>query len=194
MHKHLSVLALLLIAAACSTPSTVQPLAVPLQYKTMAPPAEFPSLQSCSAVSRVVVTDARDNKDLGKRYVEGKSAAVAAVTTTSDVAAWVQSGAEAALKKSGVTIGNASAPELRISIDQIVTNENVLHRSGYDGRIALGGQLGSCWKQSVEGTAENYGYAGSAENYQEMLNHALDRAVLRMINDKDFKKGLCGCS
>jgi uncharacterized lipoprotein YajG len=186
----------LAILAACSTPSTVAPIAIPLQYKTMATIAEFPTLPACAAVSKVEVVDARDEKALGKRYVEGKTAAnaVAPVTAASDVAQWVQTGIEAALKRSGVTIGNASAPVLKITIESINTGENVLHRSGYEGRIQLSAELGaSCWKGSAEGAAENYGYAGSVENYQETLNHALDRAVIRLLSTPEVKKTICSC-
>src|SRR5947199_81137 len=138
--KPIAVLALVLLAA-CSTPSTVAPLAVPLQYKTMAHPAEFPSLQSCAAVSKVEVEDARDDKALGKRFVEGKSSASAAVTASNDVPAWLRAGVESALQRAGVKSASASAPVLKITIDQISTLENVLHRSGYEGRIGFSAEL-----------------------------------------------------
>jgi uncharacterized lipoprotein YajG len=190
----------LAILAACSTPSTVAPIAIPLQYKTMATIAEFPTLPACAALSKVEVVDARDEKALGKRYVEGKTAAnaVAPVTAASDVGQWVQTGVEAALKRSGVTIGNPNAPVLKITIDSINTGENVLHRSGYEGRIQLSADLhsasgASCWKGNADGAAENYGYAGSIENYQETLNHALDRAVIRLLSTPEVKKTICSC-
>jgi uncharacterized lipoprotein YajG len=188
------------ILAACSTPSTVSPLSIPLQYKTMATVAEFPTLQTCAALSKVEVVDARDEKNLGKRYVEGKTAAnaIAPVTASNDVRDWVQTGVEAALKRSGVTIGNASAPVLKVTIEQITTAENVLHRSGYEGHITLAGDLhpasgASCWNGRAEGSSENYGYAGSVENYQETLNHALDRAVIKILTTPEMKKAICAC-
>jgi uncharacterized lipoprotein YajG len=195
--KPIAVLALVLLAA-CSTPSTVAPLAVPLQYKTMAHPAEFPSLQSCSAVSKVEVDDARDDKALGKRFVEGKSSASAAVTASNDVPAWLHAGVESALQRAGVKTASASAPVLKITIDQISTLENVLHRSGYEGRIGFSVELHTsggapCWKGHTDGFAENYGYAGSVENYQETLNHAVDRAMIKLLEMPDFKKALCSC-
>lgn len=194
MRNRLLVLAFVIVAAGCATVTDLQPVVVPLHYKMMAEPAEWPlfPLASCSAVSSITVTDLRDNDYIGKRYIEGTTA-TAGVMTSGNVSDWVREGAEAALRKAGVEVGKAGAPELRITVEQIVTNENVLHRAGYDGRIAVTGALGNCWKRSFEGVAENYGYAGKVENYQEMLNHALDRVVLRMVNDKDFQKGLCGC-
>ncbi len=187
-----------IIVIGCSTPSSVAPVSFPLEYRTKASPGEFPALASCAAVSDVRVTDARTDKTIGKRFVEGKTSAAADVTTTSDVAAWVRAGAMDALKRAGVATGKSGAPTLRLSIDQISTSENVLHRSGYEGRLVISAELtgrngASCWKDRLDGFAENYGYAGSAENYQETLNHALDRAIIRMLNASQFKSAICSC-
>jgi hypothetical protein len=171
---------------------------VPLQYKTMASPGEFPTLASCAGVSSVRVSDARSEKTLGKRYIEGKNAPSAIVTTTSDVADWARTAVLEELRRAGVATAKAGAPALAIKIDQISTSENVLHRSGYEGRLAISAELTgangtSCWKDRGEGFAENYGYAGTVENYQETLNHAIDRAMIRLMNSADFKKAICGC-
>jgi len=186
------------LTAACSTPSSVAPLTIPLQYKTMASPAEFTSLPACATLSGVRVIDSRDEKALGKRFVEGKSAPAASVTTSSDVAAWVSTALDSAIKREGVAISGSSAPKLVVTVEQITTSENVLHRSGYEGRITLSAELQSaqgqsCWKGRSEGAAENYGYAGSAENYQETLNHAVDRAIIRLLGTPEFKKAICSC-
>jgi len=189
----------LVILAACRTPSTVSPVAVPLQYKTMAHPAEFPALQSCAAVSKIEVDDARDDKNIGKRYVEGKPSLSANVTASTDVPEWLRSGVESAFNRAGAKTSNASSPVLNLSIDQITTAENVLHRSGYEAHLGFAVELrpaGSstpCWKGHTDGSSENYGYAGSVENYQETLNHALDRAVIKLFGEPEFRKALCSC-
>ncbi len=158
---------------------------------------EFPTIDSCSAISDLRVTDARSDKTIGKRFLENKSAPSAAVTTISDVADWVRSGAEDALRRAGASVGKSGAPTLRLTVDQINTSENVLHRSGYEGRIVMTAELTkggtSCWKDRLDGFAENYGYAGSIQNYQETLNHALDRAMIRMISSSEFKRAACSC-
>jgi hypothetical protein len=190
-------LCVVLVIAACSSPSTVAPISVPLQYKTQAKAGEFPTVDSCAAVSDVRVSDARTDKTIGKRYIENKSTASAAVTTTSDVAEWVRSGAEDALRRAGVNVRKSGAPMLRLTVDQINTTENVLHRSGYEGRLVMTAELTkggtSCWKDRLDGFSENYGYAGSIENYQETLNHALDRAMIRMMSSSEFKRAACSC-
>jgi hypothetical protein len=45
----------------------------------------------------------------------------------------------------------------------------------------------------MEGTAENYGRPGKEANYQETVNHALDRAMARTIASDGFVKALCSC-
>lgn len=92
----ISIVAAVIVIVACSTPSAVAPLTIPLQYKTMASPAEFPTLPACAALSKTEVKDAQDEKALGRRFVEGKNAPAATVTTTSDVPACASSSSGAA--------------------------------------------------------------------------------------------------
>ncbi|HEX9160442.1 MAG TPA: hypothetical protein VF980_01945 [Thermoanaerobaculia bacterium] len=182
---------------ACSSPS-ITPMTVPLQYKTMANPAEFPAAQNCAIISRVDVTDNRPDTTLGNRYLQEKQSTRAAVTASGDVAAWLRSGVEAALRQGGVVM-RSNGPVLRVSLDNIKTDESVYRRAQYSGRLSLTADLvsssgKSCWHDSVEGYSENYGYAGSAENYQETLNHALDRAMIRILGSGEFKRASCNCS
>src|SRR5438270_9595941 len=187
------ILVSVLLCISCGSPSTVAPISVPMQYKMMSSPGEFPTLGACAAISDLRVVDARGDTTLGKRFVEGKNIPSASVTAASDIAAWARTGVLEELNRAGVATGKANAPTVRISIDQINTSENVLHRAGYEGRLNVSAELigaggTACWKDRSDGFAENYGYAGSVENYQEMLNHALDRAMLRLLNSADFKK------
>ena len=210
-------LTLVLLLASCRTPSTVSPISFPLQYKhyiMIASPVEFLTLPSCVAITGVQAVDSRTEKPIGKRFIEGKSTASADVTVTSDLAEWVRAGGLDAIKRGGVMPGSAG-PTLRLAIDQIVTSEKVLQcsdywagsdqiqscendSSGYEGRIDLSAELlsksgTSCWKDRVEGSSQNYGYAGSTENYRETLNYALDRAMIDLLGSPDFKKAVCSC-
>lgn len=196
--KNVVIVVVFLLAAACRTPASVTPLTIPLKYQAMASPSEVPSLPSCAAISKVEVEDARDEKAIGKRFVQDKPGAVAPVTASTDIAAWVKEGFESTLQKGGAPAGGKGSV-LHVRVDQITTNENVLHRSGYDARIALSLELlpagggPSCWSDRSEGSSENYGYAGSIENYQETLNHALDRAANRALSSQGFRKAVCSC-
>ena len=186
-----------MLQLSCTTPSSVKPLSIPLAYKTIATPGDFSTLAQCASVADVQVTDGRADKAIGRRFIEDNAATVAPVTASSDVAAWVRTGAIEVLKQSGVSFGKSGAPILRISIEQIRSNENVVHRSGYDARITMSAKLArggnSCWSGQTDGEAENYGYSGSVENYQETLNHALDRAILRLTTIAEFRRALCTC-
>jgi hypothetical protein len=186
-----------IIAACTAIPTSLGPIAVPLQYKTIANPGEFPALPQCAAISNVQAVDARSEKMIGKRYVETKPSVTAPVSSSSDVAAWVRAGAVETLRRAGVS-QNTKGALLRLTVRQIVTTENVARRSGYEGRIVITAELrdrggNRCWQDKTEGASENYGYSGTAENYQETLNHALDRAMIRLFNDPGFQKSVCSC-
>ena len=197
MRSFLTILVLSLALFACSSPS-ITPVTVPLQYKTMVTPTEFPSAQSCAVVSRIDVADSRsDTATLGKRYLQERTSTTAPVTSSGDVAAWLRTGIEAALKQGGVAM-SGSGPALRVRLDSIKTDESVYRRAQYSGRVSMTAELvsssgRSCWHDSVEGYSENYGYAGSAENYRETLNHALDRAMIRLLGSSGFKNAVCNC-
>jgi len=188
-----------LLLLACSSPSSVAPISVPLSYKTMLSPGELPTVPQCAALSGLDVEDARGDKIIGKRFVEGKPSAVASVTASTDVAGWAKAGAGSMLKNAGMSTGKGGAPVLYLRIEHIHTSENVLHRAGYEGRLVISAELRpaggttSCWQDRAEGFAENYGYPGSVENYQETLNHALDRAMVRLLSSPAFTKAVCGC-
>jgi hypothetical protein len=140
----------------------------------------------------------RVRRHIACRYVQDKPGAVAPVTASNDIAAWTKEGFETTLTKAGAPVGTKGSV-LHVRIEMITTNENVLHRAGYDGRIALSLELvpagggPACWSDHVEGSSENYGYAGSIENYQETLNHALDRAAMRAFSSPAFRKAVCSC-
>ncbi len=186
-----------LLAGCTAIPTSLNPTAIPLQYRMVASPGEFPTLPTCAAISSIQVTDARLDKTIGKRYVETNPSITAPVTASSDVAAWVKAGAAAAAQRAGIN-QTAGGAVLRLSVRQIATSENVARRSGFEGRIVLSAELvrkggGVCWQDRTEGTSENYGYSGAVDNYQETLNHALDRAMIRLLGDPGFQKSICSC-
>lgn len=177
-------------------PTSVAPLSIPLQYTTMANPGEFPNLPSCAALSAIQVKDTGLPKVIGKRYLENSPSVSAPVSVSSGVATWVRAGASDAVRRAGVGM-KSGAPVLRLTVRQIVTSENVARRSGFEGRIVISAELtrkgGACWQGRIEGSSENYGYSGATDNYQETLNHALDRAMIRLLGDPEFQKNICSC-
>jgi hypothetical protein len=102
------------------------------------------------------------------------------------------------LAQNGVNV-QGTGPKLLVSLDSLHTIESVLRRASYDARVGLTVELQSasgrsCWKQPVEGTGSNYGYAGTVLNYQETTNAALDAASVHLTEAQGFKTALCHCA
>ena len=187
---------LLLFATACISPMPVEPMSVPLQYKSMVGSDDYGRFPECAAVSDIRVTDVRTDKTLGQRYIQGVREPWAEVKTESNVAEWVTTGVVEGLKNSGAAVAVAGKPVLHVSIEQVSTKENVYFAGGYEAHVVISGELlgangKSCWKDRAEGTGENYGHAGSIDNYQETLNHALDRAVITLLSSLESE--ICDC-
>ena len=195
--RKLATLMVVLGLSACAI-SHLQPLSVPLAYNT----ANLRNVGSagtlsCASLAQVQVNDVRAVKTLGVRTLEGKPD-TADVTAGNDVVSWAHDGLQNALTLNGLGV-SGEGPQLLVSLDSLRTTENAYHRSSYDARIALTGRLQSgsgkaCWQGTVQGAARNYGYAGSTENYQELLNSALDDADMQLIQSQGFKDALCKCA
>jgi hypothetical protein len=189
----LSLVAVLLSACAATH---VAPLSVPLAYAANPSNASAIGPLSCNAVSLLTVRDARTNKLLGTRTLEGKPD-TADVSIATDPVAWVHDGVQHYLSQNGVSFGG-SGPQLALSLDSLTTSENVWHRSSYRAGLALTARLQSasgkvCWQNTSQGKGSNYGYSGSTTNYQETLDEALDDATQQMASLPAFKDALCHC-
>jgi len=195
MYK-LTLIAFMALAVSACAVSRVENLEVPLAYKADPKNAGLLGGMSCKALAQVTAADARSEKTLGVRVHESKPLK-ADVTTSSDVASWVQGGAQSFLTQNGLVM-DAGGPRLHLAIDSVHTSESIWHRSSYTAAIGLSAQLQnaagkSCWTTSVQGTGGNYGYTGSVENYQETLNRALDSATQHIAEQQGFKDALCHC-
>src|SRR4029078_10895763 len=122
----------LLVLAACA-PSNVAPMTVPLDYKAIASPVEYPAPQSCASLSRVETADKRDASTIGVRHLQENPSQKADVTSTGDPSAWLREGVDSALKAGGLPMGNG--PVLRVSLNSMRTDENVYRRAMYNGRV-----------------------------------------------------------
>jgi hypothetical protein len=194
MRKIISVSVACLVAG-CAV-SKVDPLAVPLAYKSDVRLVAAKTA-SCSTVSRIEVEDRRADKALGIRFHESKPLK-AEVTAASDPAVWVQDGMQTFLSRNGITV-TSSGPKLLVELRSLKTAENIWHRSGYEAKVSLLARLQSpsgkiCAEQSVQGKAGNYGYSGSIENYQEVLNSALDDATQHALDSPLFDSAICQCA
>ena len=55
----------------------------------------------------------------------------------------------------------------------------------------MAGSGDSVWSHQTDGSAQNYGRPGKTENYQETVNHALDRVVASAVNNDALRQKLC---
>jgi hypothetical protein len=197
MYKTIPILVMSLALSACAV-SRVDPLSIPLAYKTNPKDASVLGVLSCNSISQVEVTDARAEKNLGTRVHESKPLK-ATVTAGTDPAVWAKEGIQTFLGQHGVNAQGGGGPKLLVSLDAMNTVESIWHRSSYDAHISLTAQLQSptgkiCWKEAVDGAAGNYGYSGSIQNYQETLSGALDAATVHMAQSQGFKDAMCHCA
>lgn len=182
--------------AACAV-STVDPLTIPLSYKSNPKNAGAISGLACPAISQVQVTDQRIDKTLGVRTHESKPLK-AEVSAGGDAAAWALDGIVGLLTQNGVIVQNG-APQLLVAIDTLRTTESIWHRASYSAQVTMSGRLVSrsgkvCWQGTGTGSGGDYGYAGSVQNYQETLNAALDAATVQLSQSSGFKDALCQCA
>jgi hypothetical protein len=188
---------LALMAAGCAAISTVEPLSVPMLYKSTPDSDALLVSLSCPYLAHVQVLDKRSDSLLGVRYIEDKPLK-ADVSANGDPVAWAQGGIQQYLAQSHVKTAEVG-PTLVIELDSLKTSENIYRRSGYEARITgaatLQSPMGkSCWHQSLQSDAGNYGYVGSIEDYQEVLNQALDKISRQILGSADFSTALCHCA
>jgi len=192
------VVTVLVFAVAACAVSRVDPLSIPLVYKANPKNAGVFGGLSCNTLSQLQVTDARGDKSvIGIRTHESKPLQ-ASVTSATDPAVWVGSGVQGFLGQNGIAI-QGPGPRLLIWLDSLHTTESIWHRSSYEASLALTASLQApsgrvCWRQTIQGTGGNYGYAGSIVDYQETLNAALDNASLNLVQSAGFKDALCQCA
>jgi len=194
--KKIILAALSLVAIGACAVTRVDPLTVPLVYKANPKNVGLLGGLSCNSLS-VQAQDARSQKLLGTRMHESKPLK-ADVTAGGDPAAWVSDGVQTVLGQNGFS-AQGGGTTLAVGLTVLHTTESVWHRSSYEARVSLTGELRSragksCWKGSVDGQGENYGYSGSIQNYQETLNSALDSAVSNMTLTPGFKDAVCHCA
>jgi hypothetical protein len=118
-----------------------------------------------------------------------------------DAGAYVRSGLEKALKAAGDAPAGKVPVNLAITITQIAVQEKVVHLAdftaqvGFDAALTRPASSEACWSSRVIGSGQNHGKAGNPQNYQEVLNQALDQASAQLLRAPGFADALCGkCS
>jgi len=178
-----------LITALSGCASTdLGPYNFPAQYRFMGEPGDYQAAPACARYRDLKIVDARANRlKVGTRYSE-KGGPRYDVGMGGDIEGWLRAAATQAFAEAGIRSGGSKT--VSIYLKSVVTDESVYSRASYDGSVAIEAKVGR-FSTSKKGFAENYGYAGSAENYQETVNHALDKALAALVSDSGFRGALC---
>jgi hypothetical protein len=188
----LALIGLAAAAAAACAPSRLAPTTFSADYTMMGSIGDFSTAPECATYGELEIVAPADLDKVGVRYLEEGSERWD-VGMTGDAEAWLRAGVESALRAASIEQSD-SGPTLTVELVSITTDEAVYRQAEYDAKVVLriavtGG--GADWKGTKDGFAENYGRPGSSTNYQETVNHALDRALTAMVNDQGFRDALC---
>lgn len=181
------------LVAACA-PSTLAPTTFDAHYQMTGSIGDFSTAPDCAAYAELEVVVPDDLGKVGVRYLE-EGAQRWDVGMTGDAEAWLRAGAENALRLASIDQDGGSDRTITLELDSITTDEAVYRQAEYDGRVVLRARVtggGTDWTANKDGFAENYGRPGTAINYQQTVNHALDRALAALVNDEGFRDALCG--
>ena len=183
--------ALLLLAAACA-PSNLAPYTFDAMYQPVGSIGDISTAPDCAQYGDLVIEDGRDDDTVGVRYLEEGSDRYD-VTMGGDAEEWLRDAVEHAFSQAGLDESGNSDRTVRVTLERVETDEAVYRRAEYDAKVVIEAAVsgGASWSAKKDGFSEYYGYAGSAENYQETVNHAADRALAALVNDSGFLDALC---
>lgn len=187
-----ALLGLAALAAACA-PSTLSPTTFSADYTMMGSIGDFSTAPDCATYGELEVTAPADLGKVGVRYLEEGSERWD-VGMTGDAEAWLRAGVESALRAASIEQAD-SGRTITVELVSITTDESVYRQAEFDGKVVIRGRVsggGADWSATTDGFAENYGSPGSNTNYQETVNHALDKALAALVNDSGFTGALCG--
>jgi hypothetical protein len=190
----LAAATVLVVGLAACAPSSLAPYTFPASYQFMGSPGDFSVAPECARYAEIAVVDGRENSDkVGVRYLE-EGGPRHDVGMDGDVEGWLREGVEQAFREASIRQDDGSSHTVTVTLESIETDEAVYRRAEYDGKVVLRTRVsggGADWQGGTDGFAENYGYAGKALNYQETVNHALDKALAKLVNDSGFRDALC---
>lgn len=196
--KAASLLAIFLssLLVGCAQKS-IAPTSFSPHYQTQLDGSEVVTAKRCVSLSSVDVKNGLKNNIVGQRTLESSGLPAQNINLNGSPVSWVKTGSDAILKMAAVNHRDPQGPRLQLTLEDVVIHENVHVNSGYDARVTVDASLVNsrgkeCWRDSESGTSKNYGDSGSAVNYQETINHALDRAIMAVAADKGFQEAACG--
>lgn len=185
------------VLSGCAATS-LSPTSIALRYHPTEQPSATPPVHTCAALMQLKLEDARTVKDPGRRALERNPEIAQPIYLAADPMPWFKQAVDLHFKRAGLLTNAADKPSGVMKLEQIQMSETVLVRADYNGRVTLSLDLmapatgRTCWSARVTGFAENAGYAGNSENYNETLNQALDKALIQLLSTSELSANLCG--
>lgn len=194
--KKLLVASVFVLLAPTVFARSVKPTSFAGTYRPMEDASSIPTMKSC-AQARIEVIDGRKEQKVGERVHEDQRSVRQPITMEGGVANWAKDAVDEVTKRAVLGVDPGSKRLVRVRLAEVWIDEVVYRRAEYDGRVVIDVDVlegeKSCWSGRFTGFAENYGYAGSEENYQETINHAMDKALIAMLSDARFGEVVCEC-
>ena len=184
------------LAAGCAV-STLEPVTFPLDYRFMRSEADIFPAPECARYLSLEITEGRpDAPGVGERTIQDKEGSWQ-IAASGDPEAWVRQSAETIFGHAGIFADPGAASRIHLELRSLRIDESAHRNAVFNGRVLLGVQViqGAgetvAWEGRADGTARNWGRPGNPANYQETVNHALDRAMVALANDDRLHRALC---
>lgn len=178
--------------------SKLEPVTFATSYQSEGRASAITAAPACAIFRQVNVVDERRDKRLaGVRLMQHKDGR-SDIFVEGDVESWLRAGVSRGLVQAHFPQDESAPLDLRVKLAAIHIEEVAFRNSTFEGRVVLDVELADAesgeavWTHRTDGVAGNYGRPGKAKNYQETVNHALDRAVARVVNDHELRDKLCG--
>ena len=177
--------------------SNLKPISFPADYEPMQSGFEITAAPACAVFRELTVVDDRPEGSAdGVRTIQAREGQ-SDIFMDGDVEAWFQAGVARGMVKSHFPQDPSAGLDLTVKLAAIQIEEVAYRNSTFEGRVIVDIELsrtgsgGSVWSHRTDGSAQNYGRPGKTENYQETVNHALDRAVMSAVNNEMLHQKLC---
>ena len=177
----------------------LKPTSFEAEYSMEIDRDEITTVPACAAASLAAFEDTRSEPNVGERFHEKTPNVKLPITMTGDPLLWMQTGFMEHARRAVLSYATEGRPEITFQLVSLWIDEQVYRNSEYDGQVVLdvavtpAGGGTTCWSGRVSGFAENYGRAGKEVNYQETVNHALDKAMVKAFADAELTNALCTC-
>jgi len=196
--KYIVLIALAgLVAGSGCRVSNVQPISFPAIYEPEQSGNQITAAPACAVFRDLTVVDNRpEGSTDGIRTIQDREGQ-SDITMAGDVEAWFKAGVARGMVQSHFPQDPSADLNLTMKLASIRIEEIAYRNSTFEGRIIIDVELSrpgsatSVWSHRTDGVAQNYGSPGNPENYQETVNHALDRAVTRAVNNEELRQTLC---